>query len=62
MSREVPDKRMTEDEVVAELHSGMTIGIEQFRAPRDLWLDRMLLQPFLGEVGDYPINRRSDSR
>jgi hypothetical protein len=24
----------------------MTIGIEQFRAPRELGLDRMLLQPF----------------
>jgi hypothetical protein len=26
-------------------HDGMTIGIEQFRTPRDLWLDRMLIQP-----------------
>ncbi len=43
-------------------HDGMTIGIEQFRTPRDLWLDRMLLQPFLGEVGDYPINRRGGTR
>lgn len=24
---------------------GMQIGIEQFRTPRDLWLDRMLIQP-----------------
>jgi sterol desaturase/sphingolipid hydroxylase (fatty acid hydroxylase superfamily) len=46
----------------ADGHSGMTIGIEQFRTPRDLWLDRMLLQPFFGEVGDYPINRRGDRR
>ncbi|MCH7544317.1 MAG: sterol desaturase family protein [Proteobacteria bacterium] len=38
-------------------HQGMTIGIEQFRAPRDQRLDRMLAQPFVGEVGDYPINR-----
>ena len=43
-------------------HAGMTIGIEQFRTPRDLWLDRMLLQPFVGEGGDYPINRRGDGR
>jgi sterol desaturase/sphingolipid hydroxylase (fatty acid hydroxylase superfamily) len=43
-------------------HGGMTIGIEQFRAPRDLWLDRMLLQPFVGEVGDYPLNRRGGTR
>jgi sterol desaturase/sphingolipid hydroxylase (fatty acid hydroxylase superfamily) len=27
-------------------HDAMTIGIGQFRAPRELWLDRMLLQPF----------------
>jgi sterol desaturase/sphingolipid hydroxylase (fatty acid hydroxylase superfamily) len=26
-------------------HAAMTIGIEQFRAPRELWLDRMLTQP-----------------
>ncbi len=39
-------------------HEAMTIGIEQFRDPRDLWLDRLLLQPFRGKVGDYPINRR----
>jgi len=29
-------------------HKGMTIGIEQFRDGRELWLDRMLLQPFRG--------------
>ena len=38
-------------------HQDMTIGIAQFRTPRDLWLDRMLVQPFQGEAGDYPINR-----
>lgn len=27
----------------------MTIGIEQFRAPRESWLHRMLLNPFLDE-------------
>ena len=27
-------------------HEAMTIGIEQFRERRELWLDRMLLQPF----------------
>lgn len=26
-------------------HEGMTIGIERFRTVRDLWLDRMLIQP-----------------
>jgi hypothetical protein len=35
----------------------MTIGIEQFRAPRELWLDRMLLQPFRADTGDYPIGQ-----
>ncbi len=29
-------------------HEAMTIGIEQFRTRRDLWLDRMLLQPLRG--------------
>lgn len=29
-------------------HEAMTIGTEQFRTPRDLWLDRMLVQPFIG--------------
>ena len=38
-------------------HSGMTIGIEQFRTERDLWLDRMLIQPLLDDVGRYPVNR-----
>jgi len=31
-------------------HEGITIGIEQFRTPRDLWLDRMLPQPFRGQT------------
>lgn len=39
-------------------HAGMTIGIDRFRTPRDLWLDRMLLQPFLGRAGQYPIAGR----
>jgi hypothetical protein len=37
----------------------MTIGIEQFRDPRELRLDRMLVQPFHGSVGGYPIGRRA---
>lgn len=40
-----------------EGHEGMTIGIEQFRTSRDLWLDRMLIQPVLGRAGRYTINR-----
>ena len=39
-------------------HDGMTIGIEQFRQARELWLDRMLLQPFRGPVGAYAITSR----
>lgn len=39
-------------------HDAMTIGIEQFRDPRELGLDRMLLQPFHGGVGRYPLGRR----
>jgi sterol desaturase/sphingolipid hydroxylase (fatty acid hydroxylase superfamily) len=41
----------------ADGHEGMQIGITQFRTPRDLWLDRMLVQPLRGETGEYPINR-----
>jgi sterol desaturase/sphingolipid hydroxylase (fatty acid hydroxylase superfamily) len=26
-------------------HDGMTIGLEDFRSPRELWIDRMLVQP-----------------
>ena len=40
-------------------HDMMTIGIEQFRNSRDLWLDRMLLQPFRGPAGRYAITWRS---
>jgi sterol desaturase/sphingolipid hydroxylase (fatty acid hydroxylase superfamily) len=39
-------------------HDGMTIGIEQFREARELWLDRMLLQPFRGPASGYFITRR----
>jgi sterol desaturase/sphingolipid hydroxylase (fatty acid hydroxylase superfamily) len=39
-------------------HDRMTIGIEQFRSARELWLDRMLLQPFHGPAGAYAITCR----
>ena len=39
-------------------HEAMTIGIEQFRNPRELGLDRMLLQPFCGDAGRYPLGER----
>ena len=38
-------------------HDEMTIGIEEFSEPRELRLDRMLVQPFRGTVGRYPITR-----
>ena len=37
-------------------HLGMTVGIEQFRDPRELWLDRMLTQPFREGRGPQPFN------
>lgn len=37
---------------------GMTIGINQFRDPRELRLDRMLWQPVNGPAHSYPINAR----
>jgi sterol desaturase/sphingolipid hydroxylase (fatty acid hydroxylase superfamily) len=40
-------------------HQDMTIGIEQFRDWKELRLDRMLMQPFRGDVGSYPIGRRN---
>jgi sterol desaturase/sphingolipid hydroxylase (fatty acid hydroxylase superfamily) len=39
-------------------HEAMTIGIEQFRDPRELRLDRMVLQPLRGEDGSYPLGNR----
>jgi sterol desaturase/sphingolipid hydroxylase (fatty acid hydroxylase superfamily) len=39
---------------------GMTIGINQFRDPRELRLDRMLWQPLRGPVNSYPINARPE--
>lgn len=33
-------------------HGAMTIGIEQFRSERDLWLDQLIIQPFRGKSGE----------
>ncbi len=38
-------------------HEDMTIGLEDFREADDQRLDRMLVQPFRGSPGNYPINR-----
>jgi len=42
-------------------HEAMTIGIEQFRTRRDLWLDRMLIQPARGPASGYAINRGEEA-
>ena len=44
----------------ADGQDGMTIGIGQFRCRKELRLDRMLCQPFLGRVGAYPMSRRKE--
>jgi sterol desaturase/sphingolipid hydroxylase (fatty acid hydroxylase superfamily) len=41
-------------------HTNMTIGINQFRDPRELRLDRMLWQPLRGPADSYPINTRPE--
>lgn len=45
-----------------EGHEGMTVGIEQFRTKRDLWLDRMLFQPLRGSSSRHPINREGSGK
>ncbi|UFN49252.1 sterol desaturase family protein [Roseomonas sp. OT10] len=39
-------------------HDAMTIGIQQFRDPRELRLDRMLTQPLREDDRAYPLGRR----
>jgi len=39
-------------------HDGMTIGLAAFRAPREAWLDRLLMQPF--RRSDGPPSAPSD--
>ncbi len=43
-------------------HEGMDIGIDLFRNPGELHIHKMLAQPFTGETGEYPINRRDWGR
>ncbi|MBU6299365.1 MAG: sterol desaturase family protein [Alphaproteobacteria bacterium] len=43
-------------------HDAMLIGLDIFRQPVELRLDHMLLQPFRGPVGSYPIGSRRASR
>ncbi|SEP13818.1 Sterol desaturase/sphingolipid hydroxylase, fatty acid hydroxylase superfamily [Salinihabitans flavidus] len=42
----------------AKGHRGMEIGIEQFRTRRDLWLDRMLVQPLRGPASGGALDPR----
>jgi len=36
-------------------HDGMTLGLEQFRDPARLRLTGILLLPFVGATGKYPL-------
>jgi sterol desaturase/sphingolipid hydroxylase (fatty acid hydroxylase superfamily) len=40
----------------AKGHTGMGIGIEQFRTKRDLWIDRMLVQPIRGPASGHALD------
>jgi len=42
-------------------HTGMTLGIEQFRTRRDLWLDRMLIQPLRGPASGGVFDARPNT-
>ena len=41
-------------------HTAMTIGVEHFRTRRDLWLDRMLIQPLRGSDRGYTGDTAKD--
>jgi len=43
-------------------HERMAIGIEQFRDPVELRMDRMLLQPWRDASGPYPLGHGQESR
>lgn len=45
----------------AKGHMKMEIGIEQFRTRRDLWLDRMLIQPVRGPASGGALDDRGQS-
>jgi sterol desaturase/sphingolipid hydroxylase (fatty acid hydroxylase superfamily) len=42
-------------------HAGMTLGVDAFRSPVELRLDRLVVQPFRDTPGAYPINRRQEA-
>src|SRR2546430_4842444 len=39
-------------------HDAITIGVDAFRSPPDVRLDRLLVQPLRDTPGQYPITRR----
>ncbi len=41
-------------------HQAMIIGLDIFREPVQLRLDKMLVQPFVGAAGRYPISSRDE--
>lgn len=43
-------------------HLDMQIGLDNFRDPVQLRLDRMLVQPFVEPTGRYPLGARTDDR
>lgn len=45
----------------AKGHNGMEIGIEQFRTTRDLWIDRMLVQPIRGPASGCALDMSGNS-
>ncbi len=46
----------------AKGHTAMDIGIERFRTTRDLWLDRMLIQPVRGPASGHALESRTPNR
>ena len=46
----------------AKGHKGMEIGIEQFRTRRDLWLDRMLIQPLRGPASGHALDPQNTTK
>jgi sterol desaturase/sphingolipid hydroxylase (fatty acid hydroxylase superfamily) len=40
-------------------HEGMTLGLAQFRDPERLTLAHILVLPWRGETGEYPLGRRA---
>lgn len=42
-------------------HERMKIGLKEFREPREMWLDRLLVQPFRKKASDYSVNAGQNS-